>query len=58
VLKGKVHQKACVNVGAPNAIPSPLDDHLVSLNMVAGDKHPLAVLVVVGNEIVDQHPTI
>jgi hypothetical protein len=26
--------------------------------MVAGDKCPLAVLVDVGNEVVDQHPTI
>ncbi len=55
-LEGKVHRQACVNEGAPFAVPS--DDGLVGLKIAAGDKCPLAVLVDVGDKIVDQHPTI
>jgi hypothetical protein len=55
-LEGKVHQQACVHEGTPFAIPS--DNCLVGLEMAAGDKCPLAVLVDVGDKIVDQHPTI
>jgi len=39
-LKGKVHRQACINKGAPFAIPS--DDGLVGLEMAVGDKCPLA----------------
>ena len=55
-LKGKVHWQACVNEGAPFAIPS--DDGLVGHEMAAEDKCPLAVLVDAGDKIVDQHPMI
>ncbi len=56
VLKGEVHREACINVGAPNTIPS--DDCLVDLKMAARDKRPLAVLVDVGDKVVNQHPMI
>jgi len=55
-LEGKVHCQACINEGALFAIP--LDDGLAGLEMAAGDKCPLTVLVDVGDKIVDQHPMI
>ena len=55
-LKGKIHWEACVNKGAPNAMP--LNDHLISLEMVARNKCPRTILINVGNEVIDQHPTV
>ena len=55
-LEGKVHRQACVHEGTPFAIPS--DNCLLGLEMAAGDKCPLGVLVDVVDKIVDQHPTI
>ena len=55
-LKRKIHWKASVDEGAPNAIPS--NDRLVGLKMVARDERPCVILVDVGDMVVDQHPTI
>ncbi len=52
----KIHWEASVDEGAPNAIPS--NDHLVSLKMVVRDEHPRAILVDIGDMVVDQHPTV
>ena len=54
-LEGKVHRQACVHEGTPFAIPS--DNCLVGLEMAAGDKC-LAVVIVVGDKVLNQHPTI
>ena len=55
-LEGKVHRQACIHEGTPFAIPS--DNCLVGLEMAARDKCPLAVIIDVGDKIVDQHPMI
>ncbi len=55
-LKSKVHWEACVDKSALDAIL--LDNRLVSLKMAPGDKHPLAVLVDVGDKVVGQYQTI
>ncbi len=55
-FKSKVHQEPCINKDTPNAILS--DNRLVDLKMATGDKHSLAVLVDVGDKVVNQHPTI
>ena len=52
-LKCKINWEACVNKGAPNAIP--LNDRLVGLEMVTREERPCTILVDVGDEVVDQH---
>jgi hypothetical protein len=46
----------CVDEGPPDAIPT--NHGLVGLEMAAGDERPHAVLVDVGDKVVDQHPTV
>jgi hypothetical protein len=46
----------CVDKGPPFAIPT--NHGLVGLEMAAGDERPCAVLVNVGDNVIDQHPTV
>ncbi len=55
VIPCDVHQQAIINVAPTNSIP--LDDCLLGLKIATRNKHSLLVLVEVGNEVINQHPT-